>query len=89
MNENSQHEAQAILADIKGRLDESRARFHSDEEWARAVLPAVLGGLMSGVGRGHASAVFASSLTPTEFHAWDALEKALQAWPGPGASAMA
>ncbi len=27
---------------------------------------------------------FASMMSPTEFHAWESLEAALQAWPGPG-----
>jgi hypothetical protein len=87
MSDTAKSEAETVLAKIETMFGASSDSYGSREEWERDVLPAIVGGIMAGVARGRCRDVFGRTLTPTEFHAWEALEQALQEWPGPGPEA--
>lgn len=77
-------EQEKILAGVKKAIGDSRTEYPSDIEWERDVFPDVMADIIRMFGRGHARDLFAATLTPTEFHAWEALARALREWPGPG-----
>lgn len=64
MNDIAKTEAETVLAKIETMLGASSDSYGSREEWERDVLPAIVGGIMAGIGRGRCRDVFGKTLTP-------------------------